>query len=519
MPINNTLINDKSFLSDGKIELPDRISSSRTFEYQAPNIKGIKKVLLMYPNQRWLKEDMTTTWNPTPYSLCQLASMIRGQVEVRILDAHFDEMSREEFKKYLKQFKPDLVGISQLSTEYKAILDMAADDTKEVSKDIVTISGGVHVTVEFKDVMKNPNIDFACHGEGEYVLPEFISHLNGKAGFPEKGMISRGPKGGLNIGARAVVDDLNELPDPSFDLVDFKKYMMTTQRYGIDSPDRLPFVRYATSRGCPIGCTFCQVEFISGKKVRTISPENVVRQLKQLKEKYGIRSYHFEDDNAFFYRRRTKELLRLMIDEKLDLTWKATGVFLPTLDEEVYQLMRDSGGKMLNIAIESGTERILKKVIKKGINLETAPQAIALAQKYGLYIATNFIIGLPTETWDEVRQTINYAENCGSDYSKFYLATPLTGTEMYNFAMEQGAVDNLNITVDQRYSVMKGTDWEAKDLNVLRVYEWDRINFSDPFKRKKTADMMGLTLDQLEELRRGTRNALMLDSTHYSQNE
>ena len=178
MTIQNDVINDRSFLSDGKIETPSRIQTKKT--KASINLEGrsIKKVLLVYPNQRWLKKDMTTTWNPTPYSICQLASMIRDKVEVKLLDAHFDDNSRQEFKEYINEFKPDLVGISQLSTEYKAILDMAADDIKEVNKNIITIAGGVHVTVEYDDVMKNPNIDFACHGEGEYVLKNFIESIN-----------------------------------------------------------------------------------------------------------------------------------------------------------------------------------------------------------------------------------------------------------------------------------------------------------------------------------------------------
>ena len=84
---------------------------------------------------------------------------------------------------------------------------------------------------------------------------------------------------------------------------------------------------------------------------------------------------------------------------------------------------------------------------------------------------------------------------------------------------EVDAVENLDITVDQRYSVMKGPDWQAKDLNCLRVYEWDRINFTDPKKRKKTAEMMGLTMEQLNQLRKDTRDALTLNTTHYAQNE
>ncbi|MEM4649996.1 MAG: radical SAM protein, partial [Candidatus Bathyarchaeia archaeon] len=144
-----------------------------------------------------------------------------------------------------------------------------------------------------------------------------------------------------------------------------KKYTMKAPRQGVDAPPLLPYARVQTSRGCPIGCTFCQVESISGKKLRKRSAENIIEELEYLIKEYGIRSVVFEDDNPFADKTITKKLLNLMIQKNIKLKWKATGVYLPAMDEEIFKLMSESGCVMLNIAIESGNERVLKEIIHK----------------------------------------------------------------------------------------------------------------------------------------------------------
>jgi len=464
--------------------------------------------MLVYPNQRWLKEDLTTTWNLTPYTMCLLSAMIRDLVEVKIVDAQFYGLSREDFKKELEKFQPDLVGVSLLSSEYASIGDMAIADIKEVNKKTLIIAGGVHITTNYERVMQNKNIDYAMRGEGEYVLPALIKHLNGEGPAPTEGLVIRKSDGTLEVLPQAFVQDLDALPLPAYDMIDYKKYTMTVPRYGLDAPTVLPFARFPTTRGCPVGCTFCQVGTIAGTRIRMRSPANVMKELEYLKENYGIKFFMFEDDNAFFYKQRTMELLRLMVDSGLDMKWKATGVFLPTADEDMFKLMAASGCEMINVAIESGTERVLKKVIQKPLDLNLIPKKIALAQKHGLFVVTNFIIGLPSETWSEIRQSLKYAETCGADYVKIFNAIPLVGTKMYDMAKEGKYIVGDETTVDQRYSVMRGSDYDPKDLNILRVYEWDRINFTDPIKRAKTAKMMNISEEELDRIRLATRRAL-----------
>ena len=471
-------------------------------------MRKINKLMLIYPNQRWLKTDITTTWNQTPYAICLLAAMIRDMVSVKIIDAQFYNLSREAFKNEIRDFKPDMVGVSLLSSEYGEIGNMSVSDIKEVDKTIITVVGGVHVTTMYKKVMENSLIDYAVHGEGEYILPGLINYLNGKGQYPQTGLIRRRTDGSLEVLPRSIVEDLNSLPMPAYDLIDYKKYAMTIQRYGVDAPSRLPFARFPTSRGCPMGCSFCQVDAICGKKIRFRSEENVVKELSYLINQYGIRAYHFEDDNAFFFKDRTKKLLKMMIDKELNLSWKATGVFLPSLDEEICHLMAKSGCEMLNIAVESGSIRVLKEIIGKPIDLIDVPKKIAMAQKEGIYIAANFILGLPGESWEEILKTVSYAESCGADYVKFFMATPLFGTRMYDLAKELKCIVGDETKVDQRYSVLKGVDWEPKDVSILRVYEWDRINFSDPQKRSRTARIMNISLEELDNIRQSTRNTL-----------
>lgn len=477
-------------------------------------MKRIRRVMLTYPNQRWQKTDLSTTWNLNPYTICLLATMIKDEVDVKIIDAQFYNMSQDEFRKEVEEFNPDLVGISLLSSEYHLIGDIAADIVKDINSEIIIVMGGVHVTSMYWRVMENPKIDYAVRGEGEYVFRDLIRYINGEGSLP-MGVIYRKENGDMHIPPLTLVDDLDALPYPDYELVDFHAYSMTVQRYGIDAPAELPFMRIPTVRGCPIGCSFCQVESVSGKKHRMRSAANVVGELEMLIKKCGIKSINFEDDNAFLHRGRARELLRMMIDHKLNLKWKANGVALFTLDDEILPLMAKSGCLMLDVAIESGSERVLKEIVMKPIDLKTAPHKIALAKKYGIYVCVNFVIGLPGETWDEIRQSLRYAETCGADYVKIFIANPIIGTKMFDMAKKKGYIVGDEYDINWRYGRIKTPEFDPKDISILRAYEWDRINFTDPAKRKKTADIMNISLEELENIRRETRKVLTFEGINY----
>ncbi len=474
--------------------------------------KKIKRVMLTYPNQRWYKFDMTTTWNLTPFVLCMLGTMLQDKYEVKIVDAQFYNMSEEDFRREVEAYNPDCVGISVLTSEYASILDTAAAIVKGVNKDIVTVAGGVHVTTQYHRVMENKDIDFAVRGEGEYVFPALLDHLNDIGSMPDKGVVYRQKDGRINALPPDFIQDLDALPSPNYKLVNYHDYLNKDPRNTIDAAPEFPYARLLTSRGCPVGCSFCQVHLIAGSKWRMRSAKRVVDELAFLKKEYGIKSFYFDDDNPFCQKGRTKEMLRMIIDRKLNLKWKCADVAVFVTDEEILKLMAESGCILIGIAIESGNERVLKEIIRKPVKLDKVPHLIKVAQKYGIYVAANFIIGFPGETWEEIRQTINYAETCGADYVKFFPANPLVGTELFKIAKEMNAIEGDELALGWRYGRIKSDHFTPKDISILRAYEWDRVNFTNPQKLQKTATMMGVSVDELNGLRKETRDTLALGS-------
>ncbi|MFH0791703.1 MAG: cobalamin-dependent protein, partial [bacterium] len=236
-----------------------------------------KRLLLTYPNQRWQKDDINTGWDLNPATLCLLAVMVKDIVDVKIIDAQFYNLTQEAFAREVENFDPNFVGISVMSSEYRDILGISAGIVKGIDKDIIVIAGGVHVTTNYDYVVRNKNIDYCVRGEGEHVLRQLIKYLIGKGGLPSEGLQNQ-----------AFVKDLSQLPCPAYDLIDFKAYVEKPPKPHAGGPPLLPYARMTTTRGCPFGCSFCQVEIISGKKVRSRNPGDVVDELDFLKREYGI---------------------------------------------------------------------------------------------------------------------------------------------------------------------------------------------------------------------------------------
>ena len=143
-------------------------------------------------------------------------------------------------------------------------------------------------------------------------------------------------------------------------------------------------------------------------------------------------------------------------------------------------------------------------------------------KKKGLFVAANFIIGFPTETWEEIRKTIDFAEEIDVDYAKLFIAIPLRNTEMYDLAEKTNSIIKDTYDGETLWTVggaIKSEHWSADDLTILRAYEWDRINFSNPKKLKKIADRMRISVDELNGVRRRTLdNAIKTISLRQSSN-
>lgn len=468
----------------------------------------MKRLMLTYPNQLWQKFDIVTTWVLNPATLCVLAAMVKDIVEIKILDANYYRLTEKQFEDEVRNFQPDYVGISVLTSEYGNTLDIAAAIVKSVNKNTVVIAGGVHPTIEFMAVMQNPDIDYACRGEGEHALRDLLLYLDGKKELPKEGWIFR--KGeSLEIQPQTIVKDIAKLPWPDYSYITLEDYLHTEHREGSQRPLATPFYRFRVTRGCPFRCSFCQVESINGLKIRTRDPEDVVNEMIYYKEKFGLKALVFDDDNLNGAKVFFKQLLRLMMEREVNLPWQNMAFAVWLIDDEMLDLMAGAGCTQINVAIESGNQRVLKEIVQKPIKLEKVPSLIKKVKAKGITVLANFIVGFPGETWDEIRETIRYAENCDADYIKIFVAVPMKNTKMWEMAERLNAFEgnSSEVVVDWRHGQLKSNEWTGRDVSVLRAYEWDRINFSTPEKRAKIAKIWGLTIEEMNQVRKKTRDA------------
>ena len=477
------------------------------------SIKKKKKILFLMPNFHWIDEDVNALWDLVPWNLCQIASVIEDiSADIKILDAYKDNLSQNELAKQIADFKPDVVGMTVLMDQYARVAPLTTKLVKEISKDIITVLGGVYAMANPERAMKDKNLDYVVIGEGEYVFKQLIGFHSGVCELPKKGICFRNAtKGKLeNRGHSEFIKNLDDLPKPAYHLIDFLSYYNKyNDRKSVDRPAAFPYTRITTSRGCPEKCSFCQVPSLQGSYFRARTPDHVCDEIEWLKKEYGIKAIVFDDDNLITHTKRAKALFRRMIDRGLTMPWTYSSTAVFRLDEELVDLMVESGCEYINIAIEAGSERVTRDIVLKPLDYEHAKKMVAYAQKKGLFVTANFIIGFPTETWSEIRKTIDFAEEINVDYAKLFIAIPLKNTEMYDLAERTNSIIKDTYDADSMWSVgglIKSKEWTANDLTILRAYEWDRINFSNPKKLKRIADRMAITVEELNQIRKRTLN-------------
>lgn len=448
----------------------------------------MKKLFFVIPNSRWFG---ASAWDLYPYNVCLLAAVLKNKYDVSILDCNADDLSLGDAVGKIVCERPDFVGITCLAVDYSKGAHAIAGAIKKAAPEIVTILGGVYCTLMPEVAMEDNAIDYCILGEGELVLIPFLECI-GKGELPEHltGVAYRRKQELVIKPQMDFITDLDALPFPAYDKVEFKKYCYTDVKFSFtDSREAVPAAKMYTSRGCPVGCNFCAVEYIAAKKFRTRSVGNVLDEMQFLIDTYGIKEIVFYDDNLLFDRKRAELLFLGMIDRKFNLKFKPANVAVYRLDDRLLNLMRDAGCTTLVFAIESANDRVLRKIMGKPLSVAKVRKVVDYAKSIGFRCAALYVIGNPGETWDEIRNTIQFADSLDI-YTHFSIATPLPKTKLYRQIKDTNMlVNDFSFTANSGCS--RGwiiTDEFAPfDLEVLRAYEWDRINFSTPARRLRTS--------------------------------
>ena len=245
----------------------------------------------------------------------------------------------ENLDQELKLFSPDFIGISILSSEYEETLNIILDIAKHLNENIITIAGGVYITTKYQYAFKNKNLYFGVYGEGEYILRNLLLYLLNKADFPKEGLIYK-DNNKLVVQEQVFVEDLKSFPWVDYSFIKLEHYLNRGARIDPNRPPALPTYRMITTRGCPFGCSFCQVETVSGKKVRARDHEDVVNYALIHSEEYPITDWRYSQIKSEEWSAKDISILRAyewdqinFSPEKIENIAKLWGVSVDKLQE------------------------------------------------------------------------------------------------------------------------------------------------------------------------------------------
>lgn len=312
----------------------------------------------------------------------------------------------------------------------------------------IVIAGGPHATYSPQQLLDSGFIDYVICGEGEISFLELIQQI--ETGITSDRIIQ---------GKR--MDNLDVFPFPDRDLFGVSDLILL--RYFSNFPYQDNGLVVMASRGCIYNCTFCQplVKQMFGNNVRYRSVENVICEVKFLIEKYKIKYISFQDDTFTVRKNWVLEFCKKIKEEKINVNWSAQSR-ANTVDEELIKTMKDAGCTCLFFGFESGSQRILD-FIKKGIKVEQSISAAKLCKKYGIIMFADYMIGIPTETEEDLKQTYKMIEEIKPEIHSLTYFTPVPGSYLYEYCKENNLI---NITTfsdfDRRPTgeKIKGVDYK-----------------------------------------------------------
>lgn len=411
-------------------------------------------------------------------SLAQMAALLMPVYKVKVVDANAERMGWPAFAKLIDKYQPRYymtqVTAPTLENDMYGCFLAKARGAK-------TIAFGTHVTPIPKESLRPfPALDFVLVGEPDLTIRDLMDHLDNKfdqrspeiqklfadhdplykPSLKEDGSVDMNGIKGLawRNGDEVVVNfprpfikDLDDMPIPMHELLPFKSYRMPLIKG--------PFTFIVTSRGCPAGCTYCIKHVSYQFSTRIRSPKLIMEELWKLK-KMGINNIHMYSDLFTVNREQVMELCQRMIDEKINLRWTSNSR-VDFVDEEMLQMMGKAGNWLISWGIESGSEQILKHA-HKGAYPDKAERALKWAKKAGIMNWGYFIIGLPGETEETIRQTIDFAKKLPLDIALFHVAAPYPGTPFFFEVVENNWF-------------RPGTRWEQVDMDKGTVLDYPNL--------------------------------------------
>ncbi len=334
----------------------------------------------------------------------------------------------KNIKDTITKFNPDVVGLSVMTCKYTQSL-IITRIAKSINPGVKIIWGGPHATAAPAAILQdNDNIDFVAVREGEAVLQKLIQHFEGALPLTEIGSIYYKEEGKIvSNPPEPYIPELDNIPFPAKDL-EINKHLLTTEHLN----------NILSSRGCPWNCTYCDSKNTWSRKIRYRSVDNIMLEIDELVNKYGVTSLGFIDDTFTVNSKRTIDFCQRLIKGNYNLSWTCT-TRLDVLTEDVVKNMKESGVSVVTVGIESGSERILKLTDKR-MTKDAIRQGVKLLNKYRIDWHAFFMVGFPYETQQDIQDSKDFIHELKPTTVELSIFTPYPGTQLYTQARDMGLI-------------------------------------------------------------------------------
>lgn len=371
---------------------------------------GHPRILLLDAEARWIGAPTAHVRQVVPpVGLMYLSSYLKRHcarpVETRIVSTLLQCTEQSALADLLRDFAPHIVGIRGLST-FAAFFHECCATVKSTLPRVPVIAGGPYASAEVQRVLSDPNVDIAVIGEGEETMAELVSrHLTAGTWHDVPGTATSCGGEVRMASSRPYPRNLDQLPFPDYDAIPVDAYARVLS-YCYNRRRQAVIV---SSRGCPYACSFCHRTM--GQEFRARSPENVLDELRWLYGEHEMRDFYFVDDNFALDRQRATSILqRIAADLPQARLYFANGLRADILDRGLIDLMVEAGAIWITYAIESASPRI-QSLIGKNLDLGRTRDTIEYTAGKGIMVNYCGIVGFPTETVEEVWQTIRFMES------------------------------------------------------------------------------------------------------------
>jgi len=370
----------------------------------------------------------------------------------------------------------DIVGVSAMSTYFPECIE---EVKKAKSYGLKTIIGGPHIICDPIQSLIDSGADYAAIGEGERTMTQLAAGLppaqvdglaywnNGKVVQSKQSdaMIGETESGAttflmkenmytLQVGKlkRDFQLNIDDFGRPDWSSIDPRTYPVAPHGMIAHAHPIAPII---TTRGCPYSCTYCSAPITAGKRMRYRDPKNVVDEIEMLVNDFGVKEIQIEDDNFTLNRKHCITICEEILKRGIKVLWSLpNGVRIDKLDKEMLLLFKKAGCVSMALGIESANQRILD-MIKKELNQEIVKKVVQDVADVGIETVGFFMIGFPTETKQEIENTINFALELPLTRAIFAKVTPLPGTELFDLW-------------EEKYSETGKVDWKT-----FNYYQFD----------------------------------------------